>query len=143
MRLLKRNTKEFEYLPNTGETSGINDDGDHTGEYRPVYGEPVTYRGNISVPSGHTQHQFFGEDIRYTHILVMDNPDVAIDEFGVIRYNGDLYDITAVRPSLNAVSIAIRKRTKTYPEPDLDPEPDDPKPDDPDDEQPEMDGDGE
>jgi hypothetical protein len=136
MRLLKRNTKEFEYLPNTGETSDINADGDHTGEYRPVYGEPVTYRGNISVPSGHTQHQFFGEDIRYTHILVMDNPDVAIDEFGVIRFNGDLYDITAVRPSLNAVSIVIRKQTKTYPEPD-------PEPDDPDDEPPETDGDGE
>ena len=154
MRLLRRNTTEFEYLPNTGETSDVNDDGDHTGEYHPVYGTAVTYRGNISVPSGHTEHQFFGEDARYTHVLVMDDPNVAIDVYGVIRWNGDLYDISAVRPSLNAVSIALRKQTKTYPEPAPDPGPEpqpepDPKPDDPDNpddpgnEDPETDGDGE
>lgn len=109
MKLLRRNTTKFEYLPYTGVMTDVNADGDHTGEFHPEYGDPVTYRGNISSPSGHSVQQFYGEEIRYTHTLVMDKPDVDINEHGLIRWKGDLYEITAVRPSLNAVSIALRK----------------------------------
>jgi len=118
MRLLRRNTTEFEYLPNDGLMTDLNDDGEHTGEFHPQYGTPRTYRGNISSPSGHTVQQFYGEEVRYTHTLVMDKPDTDINEYGVIRWKGELYDITAVRPSLNALSIALRKQTVDYTTPD-------------------------
>ena len=110
MKLLLRNTRQFEYLPYGGVESDLNADGEHTGEFHPSYGDPETYRGNISSPSGQTTHTFYGEDIRYTHTLVMDR-DVGIREQGIVRWNGQLYEVTAVRPSLNGVSIALRQMT--------------------------------
>lgn len=109
MKQLRRNTTPFEYLRHTGQESDLNRDGEHTGEYHPIYSKPIAYRGSISSPSGHTIHQFYGEDIRYTHTLVMDKPDVDIDEQGLIRWKGHLFEITAVRPSLNAISIALKR----------------------------------
>lgn len=111
MRLLRRNTTEFEYLPYTGAESDLNTDGEHTGEFHPEYGKAVKYRGNISVPSGRANQLFIGMDVRYTHVIVMDNPDADIRETGLIRWKGELYDVTAVRPSLNLLSVAIRKQT--------------------------------
>ena len=109
MKLLRRNTTKFEYFPQTGNETDVNSEGEHTGNYRPEYGTPVTYRGNISVPNGQTQHQFYGEEIRYTHTLVMDNPNIPIQEHGVIRWKGNRYEIKAVHPSLNVLSVALRR----------------------------------
>lgn len=114
MRLLYRNTTEFEYLPYTGLMSDLNEDEEHTGELHPEYGKPIVYRGNISSPSGYTNQTFYGTDIRYTHMLVMADNKVDIRETGLIRWKGDLYDIRAVRPSLNGMSVALRKQTKDY-----------------------------
>lgn len=116
MRLLRRNMTKFEYLPPENEASDLNEDGEHTGEFHPVYGEPVTYRGNISAPNGQTQQQFYGEDIRYTHTLLMHDPKADIREHGLIRWRGETYDIQAVRPSLNVLSVALRRQTGTDPE---------------------------
>lgn len=114
MRCLERNKTEFEYLPFDSIGSDMNEDGEHTGEYTPGYGSPVTYRGNISTPSGHVNQTFYGQDIRYTHTLVMDNPEADIHEDGLIRWKGELYDIAAVRPSINVLSIALRKQTTEH-----------------------------
>ena len=114
MRLLRRNTTEFEYLPYTGLSSDLNEDEEHTGEFHPVYDDPVTYRGNISSPSGYVNQTFYGMDVRYTHVLVMDKPNADIRETGLIRWKGDLYDIRAVRPSINGLSVALRKQTKDH-----------------------------
>lgn len=116
MRLLRRNMTKFEYLPPIGVETDLNSDGDHTGDFHPVYGDPITYRGNISSPSGQVQHQFYGLDIRYTHTLLMDNPEADINENGLIRWKGNTYDIQAVCPSLNVLSIALRRQTGTDPE---------------------------
>lgn len=125
MKLLLRNMTEFEYLPCDGTETDLNEHGEHTGEFHPAYGDPVTYRGNISTPSGRENQTFYGDDIRYTHTLIMDNPKVDINEYGVVRWNGDLYDIVSVKPSLNFVSIALRKQTKEHPDPYVEPEGDD------------------
>lgn len=119
MRLLKRNTTEFEYLPYDSTGSDVNEDGDHTGDFDHSYDDPVKYIGNISSPSGNTNQTFYGQDIRYTHTLLMDKPDVPIDERGLIRWKSELYDIVAVRPSINFLSIALRKQTENnYTEPE-------------------------
>lgn len=133
MRMLFRNMQNFEYLPYNGVETDLNEFGEHTGEMHPQYGEPEIFRGNISTPSGHTTQAFYGEDIRYTHTLVMEH-DVGITEHGVIRWNGHMYEVTAVRPSMNCVSIALRRMTSDEgkpfepdpapePEPEPDPEP--------------------
>ena len=111
MRNLKRYETEFEYLPPDGETTDLNEDGEHTGDYYQQHGTPVTMKGNISTPSGYTSQDFFGTDTRYTHVLVMDDPEAEISELGMIRWKGSLYEIRAVRPSLNALSVALRKKT--------------------------------
>ena len=119
MKLLRRNTTEFEYLPYSGSDTDLNKEREHTGEFSPMYDNPITYRGNISAPSGKENQTFYGEELRYTHTLVMDDPNAEINEYGLIRWNGDLYDIVAVRPSLNVMSIALRKQTKDHAECDF------------------------
>lgn len=118
MRCLRRNKTEFEYLPYAGMTEVMTNINEHTGEYEPDYGSPVKYKGNISSPSGSVNQTFYGQDIRYTHTLVMDNPNVDIHEGGVIRWKNELYDVQAVRPSINAVSIALRRQTSDQAEGD-------------------------
>lgn len=117
MRLLRRNTTVFEYLPYDGTDTDLNENNEHTGEYQPQYGTAVEYRGNISIPSGQTNWTFYGLEDRYTHTLVMDKPNADIHEGGVVIWKGNMYDVVAVRPSINALSIALRKQTMDHPEP--------------------------
>lgn len=139
MKLQKRNLREFEYLPYTGRETDIDPEtGLHTGEFHPEYGEPVVYEGNLSTPSLIANQTFYGKDIRYTHVLLLDDPDAEIDEYGLIRVGGDEYEIRAVRPSLNVLSLALRRITKDHgaeaAEPEMPVEPDDPAdPENPDD----------
>lgn len=116
MHTLKLNETRFEYLPPTGEESDLNPDGEHTGEFYPTYGEPIPYRGNISMPSGNATQDFFGTDTRFTHVLVMDDPDADISELGMIVWKGAKYEIRAVRPSQNSLSVALRRKTENHAE---------------------------
>ena len=119
MQLLKRNGTELEYLPYTGlsddqivyESDDKNEEpvGVHTGEFHRTYGDPVRIKGSISAPSGRLNETFYGQDIRYTHTLVVKDEDIR--EGGLIRYKGELYDIQAVRPTLNFTSVALKKQT--------------------------------
>ena len=125
MKLLRRNLTWFEYLPYGGAGSDLNEYGEHTGEFHAGYGRPIRYRGNISSPNGQTTHTFYGEDIRYTHTLVLCNPKIEITEHGIVRWQGHCYEVTAVRPSLNVLSVALRRMTDDEGQPYVpDPEPD-------------------
>ena len=114
MKLQKRNCVEFEYLPYNGLTSDIDENGFHTGVPVPQYGNPVVYTGNISAPSGSVVQAYDGLEIRYSHILLMDNPDVNIREEGKIRFKNRSYTIKAVRPSMNVFSAALLADTVDY-----------------------------
>ena len=110
-----RNKVDFEYLPYIGMGSDVNSDGEHTGDYsdnKIEYGDPVPCSGNISVPSGQTKNTFFGTDIQYSHVLIMDPPGEDFNEYGLIRWNDDLYEIKAVCRSLNGFSAALLRQTK-------------------------------
>lgn len=110
MRLLRRNTTRFQYRARTTETE-IMSVGRHSGNFVPQYADPVEYRGNISAPSGYAQDQMFGVNTQYTHVLLMDDPNADIREDGLIDWKGATYEIKAVRPSLNVLAIALKKRT--------------------------------
>lgn len=114
MRLLVRNMTDFVYYKYTGVESDLDENDLHTGVPKPVYMGPFPYFGNISVPSGSANQAFDGLDVRYTHILLMDNPNVDISETGYIVWKGKTYDVTAVRPSMNVMSIALRQRTEDH-----------------------------
>ena len=113
LRLLERNLKDLEYIPYEGESDIDPTTGRHTGEPVPHYGEPIPFRGNISTPSQYVNPTFYGQDIRYTHTLLLNLPDeFTVDEYGLVRYEGDTYEIRAVRESLNYLAVALRKQTK-------------------------------
>lgn len=109
MKTLKRNESIFTYTPYNGKEE-ILKDGKHSGKMKVAHGIPVEYRGNISVPSGNDQQQLFGIELRYTHVLLMDNPNADIQEDGQIQWNGNTYDVKAVRPSINVLAVALKKR---------------------------------
>ena len=111
MRLLRRNTSEFDYKAYRGKTEVLRD-GRHTGTYEAAYDGPVQYRGSISAPSGQVSANLFGLNTPYTHVLLMDDPETDIKENGLIEWKGGVYEIKAVRPSLNVLSVALKKRTK-------------------------------
>lgn len=111
LHLLRRNETDFEYLPPDGVESDLNEDGEHTGDFTPKHAKPVPMRGSISEPSGTVSQNFFGTDTRYTHVLLMDDPDADISVLGEIRWKGKLYAIKAVRPTLNSLSAALQQKT--------------------------------
>lgn len=110
MRLQKRNTTVFDYRAYLGESEVIRN-GLHSGNAEPVYDSPVQKHGSISSPYGFATNQLFGIDTKYTHILLMDRVDPDIVENGLIDWKGAVYEITAVRPSLNVLAVALKKRT--------------------------------
>lgn len=85
----------------------------HTGRYEVQYGDPVIFRGMINSPSGYVQPQLFGINKDYTHVLILDDPDADIKEEGRIRWKDALYEIKAVSPSINVLSVALKKLTAT------------------------------
>ena len=106
---------EFKYYAYTGLTSDVDEEtGLHTGVPKPVYADPVSYKGNISSPSGSTVQAFDGLEIRYSHVLVMDDPNADIKETGYILWKGNKYSVEAVRPSLNFLSVALRQQIQDY-----------------------------
>lgn len=117
MRLLKRNTVVFDYRQYLGEQE-ILKNGHHTGNYAPAYSDPIQYRGNISAPSGFATDQLFGINTQYTHVLLMDKPDADIEESGLIEWKDAIYEIKAVRPSLNVLAVALKKQTTNHVEDD-------------------------
>lgn len=112
MRLLRINLTEFSYRAYVGKTERLTEAGRHTGTYDNEYAPGVPYEGQITIPSGMTNPRMFGLDANYTHILTMEDPETDIKEQGLIDWNGDEYEITAVRPSINYLSVALKKRTR-------------------------------
>lgn len=113
MRLLKRNTTAFEYRAYL-RSEDVLVNGLHTGNVKPVYDGPVQYRGNISAPSGFATDNLFGINTQYTHVLLMSDMNADIKEEGLVIWKEDEYDVQAVRPTMNVLAVALRKRTKNH-----------------------------
>ena len=112
MRLLRRNLEALEYRAYLGKEETMTDNMKHTGHREPKYDDPVQYVGNFSTAGGYASQKMFGRDANYTHVLIVDDPKVSMDENGLIDRGEDTYTITAIRRSLNYTALAIRKRTK-------------------------------
>lgn len=110
MRLLRRNTTTVYYRPYIGKSERM--DGTlHTGEKQAAYGDPVAYRGNVSVATGQNVNELFGVNTPYTHTLLLDMPGADIRDTGLIEWRGETYEIKGVYPSPNFLSIALKRRT--------------------------------
>lgn len=117
MRLLKRNCTTAEWIPYDSVGDDLDEFGRHTGEPKPTYGSPVTLeRVNISTPSGRVNQTFYGQDVRYTHTMLLERTVNGMTEHDRIRWKDELYEIMAVRPSLNVTAVAMRKLTVNHAE---------------------------
>ena len=118
MRLLKRNCTTATYYPYSGFITGTNAYGQHTGENKVVYGDAVKLRRvNLSTASGYASQNLFGKDTPYTYVLLVDDLDAGIEEHGLIVCEEQVFEITAVRKSLNVVSVALKKSKLSVPLP--------------------------
>ena len=110
MRLLERLKTDFTYRAYEGKQENLKD-GKHTGLHQATYADAVAMRGHIGPPAGVVQARMFGQETRYTHVLLVDDPKTIIAESGLIDWNGKSYEVLAVRPTQNYVSVALRERT--------------------------------
>lgn len=120
MRCLKRNQRQFWYCLYQDAEELIDEWGNATGEYEPIYGEQQSMNANISPASGYAQTEQFGNLDSYDKVIVTDWMDCPIDENSVLFIDKDpeysidgkpLFDYTVrrVAKSLNSISIAVQK----------------------------------
>lgn len=114
MRTLMRNLKPFYYANVTGTTAMVDSDNNYTGEYTITYTTPVLVKGNISASMGSVYESPFGLTEGYDKVIVVDDPDLPIEESSVLWVNvatTNPYDyvVSRIARSLNSVSIAIKK----------------------------------
>lgn len=132
MRCLARNKCTFFYALHDSQTEIKDEYGDATGQYQVIYSNPIKMKGNVSAAQGEIQSRQFGESETYDKVIVLDNPDVSINEYSILwvdsrpelTVDGSLalndkgevitshdYIVKKVARSLNSVSIAISKVT--------------------------------
>lgn len=124
MRCLARNKTTFFYALHDGQTELKDEYGNVTGQYSVSHANPIQMCGNVSAAQGEIQSRQFGESETYDKVIVLDNPNVPIDEYSILwvdalpHLNEDGstdtphdYIVKKVARSLNSVSIAISKVT--------------------------------
>ena len=122
MQGMVRNKRKFYYALYIDEKELTDENGNITGEYGVVYGNPVFAKGNVSSEMGEVQSRQFGGSESYDKVIVLDNPNTPIDEYSILwvdtlpHLNDDGstdtpfdYVIKKVARGLNSVSIAISK----------------------------------
>ncbi len=118
MRCLNRNKSKFHYalyLKREPVTT-FDEYGNEiqTGEYRVLYGDPIAVEGNISPATGATATELFGGSEGYDKVLMLDNPNLPIDEYSVLWIDSKPtepfdYLVKKVARSLNSVALAVSK----------------------------------
>jgi len=122
MRTLDRNKRTFYYATYVGKTELIDKDGNHTAEYAVTYSAWKPCKANISPAKGNSVAELFGNDVNYDRVIVMDDPNLEIDENTVLaidiapnerKQTTDVpifdYVVTRVARSINFVSYAVAK----------------------------------
>lgn len=137
VRALTRNKRAFAFcLLESANAAVVDENGNRTGEYIPVYKTAATMYANVSPASGYAETEQFGDLADYDHVIVTDWLGCPIDESTVLFLDKapefrtvtvetadgvdtpetetvqiPLYDyiVRRVSKSLNSVSIAVSK----------------------------------
>ena len=120
MRCLERNKTTFYYCLYEGKTPVADNEGNETGEVQITYSAPISLKANVSPAAGQTSIEQFGTSLQYDKVIVIDDPDCAIDETTVLfvdkepefdAFGDPLFDYTVkkVARSINSVSVAVQR----------------------------------
>lgn len=118
MRTLNRNKRTIYYALLTGEVKELDEYGNETGEPKPVYGDAVELKCNVSAATGADAVQAFGNFTNYSRTMCVGDTNCPIDEntivwFGVLPTDPHNYIVTRKADSKNGILYALREVTVT------------------------------
>lgn len=115
---MKRNLKEIYYCLYKERRMLLDEDENETSEYEIIYEEPVKLMCNVSLATGYSQAEVFGNLDSYDKVVVTDDINCPIDENTVLYIDSEPngnnkfdYTVCRVAKSLNAISYAVSKVT--------------------------------
>ena len=122
MKLMNRNLSTIYYCLYSSREYMLDDEGNETGEYKLLYGDPVEMKCSVSSATGYAQVEMFGNLESYDKVLITDDMTCPIDENTVLfvdkepEFNSEGtpiadYHVQRVAKSLNNISYAISKVT--------------------------------
>ena len=120
MRLRQRTIKTVYYRLYIGNDELIDEYGNKTGEFVPLYTDPVAIKVSVSPPSGMDVVELFGAIEHYDKIIQTCDMSCPIDENSVLyidaepkktgtEWSAHDYIIKRVAPSVNTIHIAVSK----------------------------------
>lgn len=122
MRCLNKNKRKFYYAAYSEAKEIFDENGFFTGEAYAEHSKPIKAYANISAAQGNVKIRQFGAELSYDRVIVMDAPDVKIDEYSavwidempILNKDGTTdtppdYVVNGIARSLNLVSIAVKK----------------------------------
>lgn len=118
MRSLNRNKRQIYYALLTGEVANIDEYGNETSEYTPVYGETTPLLCNVSAASGKDAVRAFGSFTSYSRTMFVADNTCPIDEDTIIWFGVDPdephnYIVTRRADSKNGILYALQEVTVT------------------------------
>lgn len=114
MRSLNKNKQLIHYALYLGDRAIVDEYGDETGEYLPVYGEAVALRCNVSSAVGEDAVQAFGSFTNYTRIACVADATCPIEERSIVWFGVDPtepynYIVTRKADSKNGIMYALQE----------------------------------
>lgn len=109
MRDLKRNQVPITYRLYLGNEEIIDEWGNSTGQYTPLFGEEQSLFLSVSANKGDYSEQMFGNVLDYDRTMLISDPNCPIDENTRVTIDGQTYVVKAVARSLNVSQYAIKR----------------------------------
>lgn len=118
MRSLGRNKRVVHYALFVEDIENVDEYGNKTGEFTPVYSDPVELRCNVSAATGEDIAEAFGNITEYSRILCVTDVSCPIDEksaiwFGIPASEPHNYIVVRKADSKNGILYAIQEVTVT------------------------------
>ncbi len=109
MRDLKRNQILVTFRPYLRNDEIIDENGYHTADYSPVFGEEQQLFLSVSANKGDYSEQMFGDVLDYDRTMLISDPDCQIDENTRVTIDEQTYVVKAVARALNVSQYAIKR----------------------------------
>ena len=114
MRSLERNKRTLYYAVYLGEEPLLDDRGFETGESKPIYGDKLMLRCNISPASGEEAVEAFGSFTNYTRAVCVADNNCPLTEESVVWFDVPTtepynYIVTLKADSKNGIMYALQE----------------------------------
>ena len=90
MRCARINQRRIYYANYAGLTPVLDENRYDTGEKISSYSTPVEIMANVSPATGETDVAYFGNDLKYDRVVIIDDPQTPINEQSVMVIDRDL-----------------------------------------------------